>query len=344
MSFIWPTMLLLLLAMPLFVLVYLGIERRRRRLAAGLAGLGLGQEGGLRRYIPAAILMAGLTLLLVALARPQAVVRLPRVEGTVILAFDVSGSMAADDPEFPGMAGGAGTRLEAAKAAAMGFLEHQPDGVQIGVVAFSDNGFTVQAPTDDQEAILSTISRLAPESGTSVANGILAALNLLATRNSQPTPHLYTDRTPVPPAAGADLAPLPEPTGIRTPAVILLLTDGENNEDPDPLEAARIAADRGVRIYTVGIGSAAGTTLEVNGFVVHTQLDEETLRQIARLTGGEYLNAGDEEELRAVLNEVDLQLAVRPQEMEVTSLFAGASILVLLAGAALSLLWFGRVP
>jgi len=148
----------------------------------------------------------------------------------------------------------------------------------------------------------------------------------------------------VPPAAGADLAPLPEPTGIRTPAVILLLTDGENNEDPDPLEAARIAADRGVRIYTVGIGSAAGTTLEVNGFVVHTQLDEETLRQIARLTGGEYLNAGDEEELRAVLNEVDLQLAVRPQEMEVTSLFAGASILVLLAGAALSLLWFGRVP
>jgi len=345
MSFMWPTMLLSLLAMPLFVLAYLWIVRRRRRLAAGLAGLGLGQEGGPRQYIPAAILMAGLTLLLVALARPQAVVSLPRVEGTVILAFDVSGSMAANDPEFAGQAGGAGTRLEAAKAAAMRFLEHQPDGVQVGVVAFSDNGFTVQAPTDDQEAILSTISRLAPESGTSVANGILAALNLLATRNSQPTPHLYTDRTPVPPATGATPAPLSAgPAGIRTPAVILLLTDGENNEDPDPMEAAQIAADRGVRIYTVGIGSAAGTTLEVNGFVVHTRLDEETLQQIARLTGGEYLNAGDEDELRAILDEVDLQLAVRPQEMEVTSLFAGASILAVLAGAGLSLLWFSRVP
>ncbi len=203
----------------------------------------------------------------------------------------------------------------------------------------------MQAPTGDQEAILSTISRLAPESGTSVANGILAALNLLATRNSQPTPHLYTDRTPAPPAAGATPAPLSAgPAGIRTPAAILLLTDGENNEDPDPLEAAQLAADRGVRIYTVGIGSAAGTTLEVNGFVVHTRLDEETLQQIARLTEGEYLNAGDEEELRAILDEVDLQLAVRPQEMEVTSLFAGASILALLAGAGLSLLWFSRVP
>ncbi len=194
MSFMWPTMLLSLLAMPLFVLAYLWIVRRRRRLAAGLAGLGLGQEGGPRQYIPAAILMAGLTLLLVALARPQAVVSLPRVEGTVILAFDVSGSMAANDPEFAGSAGGAGTRLEAAKAAAMRFLEHQPDGVQVGVVAFSDNGFTVQAPTEDQEAILSTISRLAPESGTSVANGILAALNLLATRNSQPTPRSLPGR------------------------------------------------------------------------------------------------------------------------------------------------------
>ena len=99
-----------------------------------------------------------------------------------------------------------------------------------------------------------------------------------------------------------------------------------------------------MRIYTVGIGSAAGTTLEVNGFVVHTRLDEETLRQIAQRTGGEYLNAGDESELRTILDKVDLQLAVRPQEMEVTSLFAGASILALLAGAGLSLLWFSRVP
>ena len=333
MTFIWPTMLLSLLAMPLFILFYLRMHRRRR-LAASYAGLGLGQEGGLRQHVPAGILMVGLTLLLVAMARPQAVVHLPRVEGTVLLVFDVSGSMAAGDLEP--------TRLEAAKAAAVAFLEHQPEGVQVGVVAFSDNGFIVQAPTDDQEAILSTISRLAPERGTSLANGILASLNLLATMNSQPTPHLYTDRTPAPPSEAT--TPIPVPAGAQTPAVLLLLTDGENNEDPDPLEAAQAAADRGVRIYTVGIGSAAGTTLEVNGFVVHTQLDEETLQQIARRTGGSYYNAGNKEDLRTIFQTIDPQLAIKPQEMEVTSLFAGASIAALLLGAALSLLWFSRVP
>jgi Ca-activated chloride channel homolog len=331
MSFIWPTMLLSLLAVPLLVLLYLGLQRRRRRLAATWAGLGLDQEIGLRHYAPAGILMLALTLLLVAMARPQAVVHLPRIEGTVILAFDVSGSMSADDLEP--------TRLEAAKSAAVDFLDGRPEGVQVGVVAFSDNGFTVQAPTDDEDAILGTISRLAPESGTSIANGIFASLNLLATLNRQPTPHLYTDLTPATPAT-----PTPVPPGTFVPAVIVLLTDGENNEDPDPLAAAQAATDRGVRIYAVGIGTTAGTTLEVNGFVVHTQLHEETLQQVALRSGGAYYNAQSEEDLQRIFQDINPQLAVKPQEMEVTSLFAGASILALLLGAALSLLWFSRVP
>jgi Ca-activated chloride channel family protein len=134
------------------------------------------------------------------------------------------------------------------------------------------------------------------------------------------------------------------PPGTYTSAVIVLLTDGENNESPDPLDAAQAAADRGVRIYTVGIGSAAGTTLELDGFSVHTRLDEEMLRRLSAITGGAYYSAQDEGELRAIYENLDPQLAVKPEQTEVTSLFAGASILVLLAGGLLSLLWFGHVP
>ncbi len=342
MSFIWPSMLLSLLALPLFVMFYLGMQRRREQRVASYSGFGPARQRDARRYVPAAILLAGLTLLLVALARPQAIVHLPRVEGTVLLVFDVSGSMAAADLETVDPTDTPSTRLEAAKAAALRFLEHQPDGILVGVVAFSDNGFTVQAPTDDRDAVVSTISRLAPERGTSLANGILASLNLIATLNSEPTPHLYTDLTPEPGFAAA--TPTPLPPGTLTPAVIVLLSDGENNEDPDPLEAAQAAADRGVRIYTVGIGSAAGTALEINGFVVHTQLDEETLRQVATLSGGAYYSAASEEDLGSILDGVDPQLAIKPEELEVTALFAGGSLLALLAGAALSLIWLSHVP
>jgi Ca-activated chloride channel family protein len=285
----------------------------------------------MRRHIPVTLFMAGLTMLLVALARPQTVVSLPRIEGTVILAFDVSGSMAADDWDP--------TRMEAAKAAARAFVEQQPPRVRIGVVAFSDSGFMVQAPTNDQEAILSTIDRLAPESGTSLANGILASLNAIAAADAEPAPRRYTNLTPTPTPT-----PTPVPAGTYAPAAIVLLTDGENNASPDPLDAAQAAADRGVRVHTVGIGSAAGTTLEVEGFIVHTRLDEGLLRHISALTGGAYANAENEQDLRAIYENLDPQLVVRPEQMEVTSLFAGASILILLIGGTCSLLWFGRVP
>ena len=159
MSFIWPIMLLSLLTIPLFVFLYLQVQRRRRRFAASFGNLGFAQEAagsriGLRRHIPPALFLMGLVSLSLAMARPQAVVRVPRIEGTVILAFDVSGSMAADDFKP--------TRMEAAKAAAQDFVQHQPPSVQIGVVAFSDSGFSVQAPTYEKEAVLASINRLAP--------------------------------------------------------------------------------------------------------------------------------------------------------------------------------------
>jgi Ca-activated chloride channel family protein len=318
-----------------FVLVYVQMQRRRRRAADRAGGLGLlqgagGRRPGLRRHLPPALFIAGLAILLVALARPQTVVTLPREEGTVILAFDVSGSMAADDLQP--------TRMEAAKAAARDFVQHQPPSVQIAVVAFSDSGFSVQAPTSDQAAILASIDRLTPQRGTSLGQGILASLNAIAMAAGQP-PQLYTNR-----AAEPTPTPTPVPKGTYTPAVIVLLTDGENNESPDPLAAAQAAADRGVRIFAVGIGSPAGVTLHVNGFTVHTQLDEAALQQIAQVTGGAYYNAENQQELQAIYDHLDPQLVLKPQKTEVTSILAGASILVLLVGGVFSLVWFSRLP
>jgi Ca-activated chloride channel homolog len=228
--------------------------------------------------------------------------------------------------------------MEAAKAAARAFVQYQPPTVQIGIVAFSDSGLSVQTPTNDQEAVLAAINRLSPQRGTSLANGILASLNVLAAAGPQET-HDYSNLTPVPTST-----PETVPPGSYKSAAIVLLTDGENNENPDPMVAAKAAADRGVRIYTVGLGSAAGTTVHVNGFTVHTQLDEPTLKQIAQVTNGSYYNAASAQELSAIYQNLDTQLTIKPEQTEITSIFAGVSIPALLFGGLLSLLWFSRFP
>jgi Ca-activated chloride channel family protein len=328
-------MLCLLLLLPMFVGVYVVLYTRRKRAVARYGRLGLlpqtqARGMGLRRHITAAFFVLSLAILIVALARPQAVISLPRVVGTVILAFDVSGSMNADDLKP--------TRIEAAKVAAQDFVQRQPRSVQIGVVAFSDSGVTVQAPTNDRDVILDAIKRLTPERGTSLANGILASLKTIADVNG-PLTNYYSNQTPVPTPS-----PTPVPKGTYTPGMIVLLTDGENNENPEPLEAAQVAADRGVRIYTVGIGSITGTDLKIGGFTVHTQLDEATLKQISDLTGGAYYNAGNAEDLLKIYDTINTQLVIKAEETEITSVFAGAGILVMLIGAAFSLLWFSRLP
>jgi len=336
MSFIWPTLLWSLLLIPLLAVLYIRLQQRRRRFAAQYGNLGFVQTAsgrglGIRRHLPPVLFLVGLTILGIALARPQTVVRLPRIEGTVILAFDVSGSMAADDLKP--------TRMDAAKAAAQDFIQRQPSTVQIGVVAFSDNGFSVQAPTNDRDAIQAALSRLSPQRGTSLAHGIQASLNTIASGKGQETVHLYSNITPQPTPS-----PTPVPQGTYTSAVIVLLTDGENNESPDPVAAAQTAAERGVRIYTVGIGSAAGAILHINGFTVHTQLDEPLLQQISQLTGGTYYHAENAQDLRTIYDNLNPQLVIKPEKTEVTSLFAGASILVLLLGGVFSLFWFNRMP
>jgi Ca-activated chloride channel homolog len=333
MTFTWPTMLLSLLLIPVFIITYIRIQRRRQKIVENMGSMGFVQDAkggrvGWRRHIPPALFLVGLAILLVALARPHAVVSLPGLESTVILSFDVSGSMSATDMQP--------TRLEASKAAAREFVGRQPSNVYIGVVAFSDGGISVQAPTKDQATILSAIDRLTPQRGTSVGSGILASLNSIALHRGD-IPVTGDSLTPVP-------TPTPVPYGTYLPAAIVLLTDGENTTNPDPLEAALTAAQQGVRVYTIGVGSAAGTTLTVNEFTVFTQLNEPMLQQIASLTDGMYFNAQSEEDLREIYENLDVQVVVKPEKTEVTSVFTGLSVALMLLGGIFSLAWFSRLP
>jgi Ca-activated chloride channel family protein len=335
MHFAWPLMLVLLILVPLGAVAYQRLEQRRRRRAAAtgfpVAAASDTQGTRLRRRIPAALILAGLAVLVVGLARPQAVVGVPRIEGTVVLAFDVSGSMAAKDLDP--------TRMEAAKAAARKFIENQPPSVLIGVVAFSDTGFSTQVPTRDQSLVVAAINRLKPERGTSIGRGIQESLAAIAAGNDDPAEGFYTNRSPDPTPE-----PTPVPKGTFAPAAIVLLTDGENTAPPDPIAVAQIAADRGVRVHTVGIGTEEGSTLEVDGFAVHTQLDTATLRQISVMTGGTFYQATDATQLSNVYDTLDTQLVVRQEAMEVTSIVAGIGALLLILGAGASLLWLGRAP
>ncbi|CAG0961084.1 hypothetical protein ANAEL_00632 [Anaerolineales bacterium] len=335
MSFIWPAMLWSLLALPLFGLLYLRMQKRRALYALRYGSLGLVQQAGgsgisSRRHLPAMLFFAGLTVLLFALGRPQMVLGLPKAEGIVILAFDVSGSMSADDFEP--------TRMEAAKVVARDFVSRQPTSVQIGIVAFSDSGFSTQLPTNDQAAILESIDRLQPQRGTSLANGIIVSLNTIANATGQEPILGITE------AESSQVTPTPAPLGADNSAVIVLLTDGENNMEPDPLAAAEFAAEREVPIHTIAVGSAAGTILTVNGFTVHTKVDEATLRQISEITDGLYFNAQTEDDLRDIYENIEPHLRVKEDETEVTAILAGLGILVFLIGGILSLLWFGHIP
>ena len=156
--------------------------------------------------------------------------------------------------------------------------------------------------------------------------------------SSAPATNFYSNRDP-----GAMPEPTPVPAGTYAAAAVVLLTDGENNEEPDPLEAAQVAADRGIRIHTVGIGNAAGVTLETEGFRVHTRLDEAMLQTIAERTDGRYYGAETHGELAAVYESLDTRLVVRPESIEITAIFIGAGIIILLLGAVSSLLWLGRL-
>lgn len=331
MSFLWPTMLFSLILIPLFVGAYVLQQQRRRRIVSQVGSLGFVQRGpgaglGRKRHIPPLLFLLGLAILLISLARPTATVQVPRIEGTVLLAFDVSGSMSADDFEP--------NRMEAAKVAARTFVERQPSGVLVGVIAFSDNGFAIQSPTSDKDAILTAISRLTPQRGTALGHGIIASLNVLRTEAGQ---------EPISLDPNAE-RPAPIPAMASQSAAIVLLSDGENNERPDPFEAAQLAAEQGVTIHTVGIGSPGGAVIEVEGFMVNTMLNEGLLRELSEITGGEYYSAQNQQDLEKIYSDVIPQLVIKPEKTEVTSIFAGAGTLIFLIGGAFSLALFRRLP
>jgi Ca-activated chloride channel family protein len=329
MSFIWPYMLLSLLFVPVLIGLYLRLLQKRKKAASALGLLGEIQDNsghilGRRRHAPPTFFLVGLALLFFGLSRPEMFVKLPRTEGTVILAFDVSTSMTADDLEP--------TRLEAAKTAARAFVESQPDTIMIGVVAFGNGGLIVQQPTNDQAALLSTFDRLTPQGGTSLGQGIFTSLNAIAGEPLAIEEASLEDGT-----ASLDIE-------NSSSAVIILLTDGENTNNPDPLEIAQLAAESGVRIYPVGIGSREGSVIQVDGFNILTQLNEPMLEDIANLTNGRYYFAEDEEKLQEIYENIDLQLTVKGEKSEVTSIVAGVSLVFFFIGGALSMVWFGRLP
>jgi Ca-activated chloride channel homolog len=338
MSFLWMDLLWLLILIPVIIIIYVLIQKRRQKFALRYASLSLvkdalGQGPHIRRHIPAILFIIGLTILIAGIARPVATVTLPSQQGTVILAIDVSGSMRAEDLKP--------SRIEAAKAAARLFVEKQAKNVRIGVVSFSTSASIVQAPTVDKEAVLAAINRLQIARSTAVGSGILTSLDAIFEKpGSTPVP---TARDPLegapPEATVAPVAP-----GTFAPAAIILLSDGASNTGPRPQDIIQQAVDRGVRIYTVGMGSVSGTVLNVGGMSMRVRLDEAALKAIAEKTGGKYFQAGTETDLNQIYNNLGTQLIFKPEQTEITSIFVAAAAVFLLLSTAFSVLWFNRIP
>ncbi len=339
MSFIWVKMLWLLLLVPVLVLAYILIQRRRQKYSLRYASLSLVKEAlgrgpGFRRHIPPIMFLVALVTMIVALARPAATVLLPSQQGTVILALDVSGSMRANDLKP--------NRLEAAKTAARDFVAKQPPNVRIGVVSFSDGAAIVQAPTQEREAILAAINRLTVQRRTAIGSAILTSLNAIFEEpGDQPTPR---PNDFLPPSNSAPFTPPPVSPGTYSSAVIVLLSDGASNTGPRPQDAADQAANRGVRVYTVGVGSAAGSVLRLEGYSMRVRLDEATLKSIAQKTDGSYFKADNETDLLKIYDNLSTHLVVKPEQTELTAWFTGLAAAILLVAAGFGLLWFNRLP
>jgi Ca-activated chloride channel family protein len=246
--------------------------------------------------------------------------------------MDVSRSMQATDIKP--------SRLEAAKSAARVFVQNQPNGVYIGIVSFSNNAALVQAPTTNRDDAQAAIDRLTPQSGTAIGQGIIASLNAIAEQTGAPP----IDTQPVPFGQPASTPqPEPLPPGTFAPAVIVLLSDGQNNVSPAPLDIVDQAVNRGVRVFTVGLGTTAGSTVGFMGRFVRVSLDETTLKQIAQETVGRYYRAENATDLRSIYSNLGTQLVFKHEQTELTAWFTGAAILLLLAGGIFSLLWFSRI-
>ena len=341
MTFIWPDMLWGLIALPLLVLLYVWLQKRRKKTTLRYASLGLVREAlgksiAWRRHLPPALLFTAIAALLIASARPAAVITLPSQQETIILAMDVSGSMRASDvlPD----------RITAAKEAAKAFVAELPRSVRIAVVQFAGTAAVVQAPTLSRDDVVAAIERFQLQRGTAIGSGIVLSLATLFPDAGIDLSQITGQRA-MPP--GPNDKPKPEftpvPPGSYPSAAIILLTDGQRTTGPDPLEAAKMAADRGVRVYTVGVGTKEGETIGFEGWSMRVRLDEDTLKSIANLTRADYFYAGTAEDLKKVYQGLSTKLIVEKKETEISALFAALGALFVVVAASLSVWWFGRV-
>jgi Ca-activated chloride channel homolog len=342
MSFLWPTLLFLLLALPLLTGLYIWLWRRKRQQVVAYASLSLIKQAmtprrNWRRHLPPALLLLALAALLLAAARPMARIALPTQQETIMLAIDVSGSMRATDVQP--------SRLEAAQAAARAFLADLPRHVKVGIVAFAGSAQIAQLPTTNREDLNAAIDRFQLQRGTATGNGIVLSLAALFPDSGIDLGQMAYGRQrgisldttpPVQP-------PAPVAPGSHESAAIILLTDGQRTTGVDPLEAAKLAADRGVRVYTVGVGTVEGVTIGFEGWSMHARLDEESLKGIAKQTQGEYFHAASAEALTQVYETLSSHLTVEKKETEITALLALLGALLVMASATLSMLWFHRV-
>ncbi len=351
MNFVWPQLLWLMLIVPVMVLVYLWLLRRKAAHSVAYSQLGLlkvamGAQSRYKRHIPPALMLLALAAMIFAASRPLAIVTLPMQQETIMLAMDVSGSMRATDVQP--------NRLVAAQNAAKAFLADLPRNVKVGIVTFAGTAALVQAPTVNREDLVAAIDRFQMQRGTAIGNGIVVSLATLFPDAGIDLAQMQYGRPASRPLGGAggaggadkpkeakDTAPVA--AGSYGSAAIILLTDGQRTTGVDPAEAAKLAADKGVRVYTVGIGTKDGETIGFEGWSMRVRLDEESLKAISLRTQAEYFYAGSADDLKKVYTKLSSRLMVEKKETEIAGLLALLGAALVLAASALSMLWFKRI-
>lgn len=348
MNFLWPNLLWLMATLPLLVLAYWWLLKRKKKIALRYASLSivreaLGKGPGWRRHVPPLLFLLAMAAMLLAAARPVATISLPLQQEMIILAMDVSGSMRATDVQP--------NRLVAAQNAAKAFLKDLKRDVKVGIVAFAGTAQVVQAPTLSREDLVAAIDRFQMQRATAIGNAIVVSLatifpkdgieiSALLPQNQRPQ-GISLDQQNAQEKTKKEFVPVAP--GSYNSAAIILLTDGQRTTGVDSIEAAKAAADRGVRIYTVGIGTVQGETIGFEGWSMRVRLDEVTLKAIAAKTEGEYYYAGSAADLIKVYNKLGSRLTMEKKETEISGLLALAAAALALLAAGLSMLWFNRV-
>jgi len=350
MNFVWPQYLWLLLVVPVLVAAYVAVLRKKkaavRYASVGLVKAAIGPGQRFRRHVPPLLFLLALIAVLIAVARPTATITLPSDARTVIMTMDVSLSMRATDVDP--------SRIVAAQTAAKQFVKDLPADIRAGIVTFAGTALLVQPPTHNREDLISAIDRFDLQRNTAIGSGMIVALATLfpdegidleqalfgygfgsrdSLRSKSEKAAKQQEKKPVKPV----------PPGSYKSAAIILLTDGRRTMGPDPLDIARMCADHGVRVFTVGFGSSAGSSVDIDGMSIYMRFDEETLKGIAGITQAEYFHAASETDLRKIYEGLNTKFALERKETEITALFAALAALLAVASATLSLLWFSRI-